>query len=67
MEHIAHKRPIEFADDKDDPVEGEFDKAEGSDTLNAARDSKPSMVRVDTKSVCIIIILIVHTVLTILL
>lgn len=67
MEHIARKRPIEFADDEDDPVEGEFDKAEGSDTLNAARDSKPSTVRVNTKSVCILIILIGHIVLTILL
>ena len=42
---------MEFVDEGDEMVEGEFDKAEGPDTLNAVRASKPSTVRVDTKLV----------------
>ena len=56
LEHIARKRPIEFLDDEDDLVEGEFDRAEGPDALNAVRDSKPSTVRIDSKLVSRIII-----------
>ncbi len=52
LDNIACKNPVEFVDEGDDLVEGEFDKAEGPDTLNAVRASKPSTVRVDTKLVC---------------
>ena len=56
MQHIARKNPIEFVDDENDPVEGEFDQCEGQDTLNAVRAAKPSTVRIDSKSVSRIII-----------
>jgi len=56
LEHIARKRPIEFIDDKDNLIEGEFDRSEGQDTLNAVHAAKPSMVRVNNKSVCLHII-----------
>lgn len=64
LEHIAKRRPIEFVDSEDDLVEGEFDKAEQPNTLNAVRASKPSIVRVNPVSVRGLIILdplIVHT------
>lgn len=51
LEHIARKRPIEFIDDEDDLVEGEFDRSEGQDTLDAVRATKPSTVRIDDKLV----------------
>jgi len=52
LEHVARKHPIEFVDEEDDLVEGEFDKAEALETLWAVRASKPSTVRVDKKLVC---------------
>jgi hypothetical protein len=52
LEHIARKNPIEFVDEEDDLVVGEFDKPEGLEMLNAVRASKPSAVRIETKSVC---------------
>ena len=51
LSHIAKKHPIEFVDDEDVVEEGEFDRAEGPETLNAVRASKPSTVRIDSKSV----------------
>ena len=51
LQHIARKNPIEFVNDEDNVVEGEFDRAEGPETLNAVRASKPSTVRIDSKSV----------------
>ena len=56
LEHIAHKHPIEFIDDDDDMVEGEFDRSEGQDTLDAVRATKPSTVRIDDKLVRILIL-----------
>jgi hypothetical protein len=56
LSHIARKRPIEFIDNEDDsaePVEGEFDRSEGADTLAAVRAAKPSTVRIDDKLVCV--------------
>ena len=49
---ITCKNPIEFKDDKDDLIEGEFDIAKGSDMLSAVRVLKPPTVRVETKLVC---------------
>ena len=48
---IAHKHRMQPTDNEDDFVEGEFDKAEGLNMLNAVRISKPSTVRIDTKMV----------------
>jgi hypothetical protein len=60
LSHIARKRPIEFVSDNEDdfvePVEGEFDRSEGSETLDAVRATKPSTVRIDDKLVCVLII-----------
>jgi len=53
---IAKKHPIEFFDDDNDFVEGEFDRSEGPETLNAVRASKPSTVRKDLVLVCDIVI-----------
>lgn len=62
LEHIACKRPIKFIDDEEDNiVEGEFDRAEEPDTLNAVRASKPSIVRVESKLVRLLSYLIRHT------
>ena len=47
---------MEFVNEREELVEGEFDKAEGPDTLNAVRNSKPSTIRVDMKLVCELII-----------
>jgi hypothetical protein len=51
LSHIARKNPIEYIDDEDDFIEGEFDRAERSDVLSAVRASKPSTVRINTTSV----------------
>jgi hypothetical protein len=57
LDHIARRRPIQFVDEEDDivEVEGEFDRAERTETLNAVRDAKPSTVRVNSVSVCCLI------------
>jgi hypothetical protein len=54
---ITNKHPVEFVDDEDDFVEGEFDRAEQQDTLKAVRASKPSTVRVNPVSVRVLFIL----------
>lgn len=51
LEHVANKHPIDFFDDEDVTVEGEFDNAEGPDMLNAVRASKPSTVKIESKMV----------------
>ncbi len=51
LSYVAKKNPIEFIDDDDGFVEGEFDKGEGSDMLSAVRESKPSSVRISSVSV----------------
>lgn len=58
LTHIARKNPIQFVDDEDDlpVVEGEFDRSEGTDTLEAVRATKPATVRIDDKLVCVLII-----------
>jgi hypothetical protein len=56
LSQIAKKHPIEFFDDDNDFVEGEFDRSKGSDMLNAVRASKPSAVRKDPVLVCDIVI-----------
>ena len=57
LQHIARKHPIEFIDDdNDDLIEGEFDRSEGQDTLNAVRATKPSTVRINSKLVSCIIV-----------
>jgi hypothetical protein len=51
LSQIACRNPIEFIDDEDDFIKGEFDRAEGSDMLSAVCALKPPTVRVDTKLV----------------
>lgn len=52
LEHIGCKRPIEFIDNEDDLVEGQFNRSEGQDTLDAVHATKPSMVRINEADVC---------------
>jgi hypothetical protein len=55
----ARKHPVQFNDDEDDLAEGEFDQAEGLDTLNAIRASKSSSVRISKpleETVCDLIV-----------
>ena len=56
LEHVARKHPIEFIDDDNNMVEGEFDRSEGQDTLDAVHAAKPSTVRIDDKLVRILIL-----------
>lgn len=53
LPHVANKRPqaVDLVDDDDDFIEGEFDRGEEPDTLDAVRASKPSTVRIESKLV----------------
>ena len=51
LKHIANKHPIDFFDDEDVMVKGEFDNVKGLNMLNAVRASKPSTVKIEFKTV----------------
>ena len=51
LTHIAQKHPVEFANEGDDLIQGDFDKPEGSALLNAIRAFKNLTVRIDMKLV----------------
>ncbi len=53
---IAHKHPIEFVDEGEDLIEGEFNKTEGSEVLKAVHASKSSTMGEKTEVVCVVII-----------